>query len=263
MGAPVIRRRALLGLLALSTGMAGAQPVMAHRRRRHHRPVVVIDAGHGGVDPGAISPRGYQEKTITLRTAWDLVHDLERTRRFRVVMTRRHDTFVPVRRRVTVGRRVKADLFLSIHADALPDRLMRGLSVYTLSARASDRVAAEFAASENKADLIGGVDLDREPRVVGAVLLDLAQRETENLSIALAHDVVEELGHAAGLLDHPQRSADFAVLTAPDVPSVLIELGCLSNPEEEKLLHERGYQKRLARGLARAIEKYVKTHGRH
>lgn len=261
MGDPVTRRREALRLLALSVGLAAARPALAHRHRGRRRPTVVIDAGHGGIDPGTISPRGYDEKTITLRTARDLARDLETARRFRVVMTRWHDTFIPLRTRVAIARRVSADLFLSIHADALPDRLLRGLSVYTLSAKASDRIAAEFADSENKADLIGGVDLDREPRVVGAVLLDLAQRETENLAVAFAHDVVEELGHQVVLLDHPQRAADFAVLTAPDVPSVLVELGCLSNPEEERLLHLRRYQKRLARGLARAIDDFFETRG--
>lgn len=230
----------------------GAVRVAAHPR---HLPVVAVDPGHGGVDPGAVGAGGVYEKTIAFAAATDLVRFLRATRRFRAVLTRGPDEYVALRERVARARRLHADLFLSLHADALPDSAMRGLSVFTLSATASDREAAALADSENR-EIVGGVHLKRRSRLVGDILIDLAQRQTENQSLRLAHDVVEALGREVRLLENPQRSAGFAVLTAPDIPSVLVELGCLSNPVEERLLQKPGYRRRLARGLARAIEAY-------
>lgn len=222
---------------------------------------VVIDPGHGGVDPGAISPNGIYEKDIVLAAAWEFARQLAARRSFRVVLTRSTDEFLPLRERVARARAWKADLFLSVHADALPDTEMRGLSVFTQSAQASDREAAALAITENRADLVGGVNLSRQPRDVGNILLDLTRRQTNNLSIALARNVVVELAREVVLLDHPQRYADFAVLTAPDVPSALVELGCLSNPAEEHLLTQRAYQQKLAHGLVRAVEAFFAAHG--
>ena len=138
---------------------------------------------------------------------------------------------------------------------------MRGLSVFTLSARASDREAAALASSQNRADFVAGVNLSRQPREVGSILLDLTRRQTSNLSITLARYIVDQLGREVVLLERPQRSADFAVLTAPDIPSALVELGCLSNSREERLLQQRIYQQKLARGLVRAVESYFAAHG--
>jgi N-acetylmuramoyl-L-alanine amidase len=266
-----LTRRRLLRLWAYALGMA-AVPAIAqppgrgarHHRWRHRRrlPVVAIDAGHGGSDPGAISLSGAYEKTIVYGVARDLERDLLRTHRFRVVMTRRGDRFVGLRERVARARRAHADLFLSIHADRLPDSAMRGLSVFTLSAKASDREAAALAASENGADSIGGIDLSHRSRAVGDVLIALAQRETANLSSVLARDLVAAMGRKVSLLDHPHRSAGFVVLTAPDIPSALVELGCLSNPTEERLLRKPAYRRRLAHGLLRAIEAYFAVDGR-
>jgi N-acetylmuramoyl-L-alanine amidase len=221
--------------------------------------VIVIDPGHGGIDPGAIAPDGVYEKNIVFATALDLAQILSAMHRFRVYLTRRQDEFVPLPERVARARAWHADLFMSIHADALPNPAMRGLSVFTLSAQASDQDAAVLAASENR-DVVGGLNLRRESHDVGNVLLDLARRQTHNLSIVLARDVVTALGRAVPLLENPQRSADFVVLTAPDIPSVLVELGCLSNPGEERLLQQSAYQERLARGLAQAIELYFDAH---
>ena len=260
-------RRTVLGGLVFCAalgwrlGSSVAQPAGRGARSARRILTVVIDPGHGGVDPGAISPNGVQEKDIALATASELARQLAARRGFRVVLTRSTDEFLPLRERVARARRWKADLFLSIHADALPNAEMRGISVFTQSARASDREAAALAASENRADLVGGVSLARQPRDVGKILLDLTRRQTSNLSIALARQVVVELGRAAVLLENPQRSADFAVLTAPDVPSALVELGCLSNAAEERLLQQRAYQQKLARGLARAVEAYFAAHG--
>jgi len=212
------------------------------------------------VDPGAISPNDVYEKDIVLATAREFARQLATRRTFRVVLTRSTDEFLPLRERVARARAWKADLFLSIHADALPDTEMRGLSVFTLSSQASDREAAALAVSENRADLVGGVNLSRQPRDVGNILLDLARRQTGNLSIVLAHKVVVELGREVVLLDRPQRSADFAVLTAPDVPSALVELGCLTNSADERLLRQRAYQQKLAGGLVRAVEAYFAAH---
>jgi N-acetylmuramoyl-L-alanine amidase len=222
--------------------------------------VVVIDPGHGGVDPGAIGAGGVYEKDIVFPTAADLAGLLSATHRFRVFLTRRRDEFVPLPERVARARAWHADLFLSIHADALPNSARRGLSVFTLAAQASDRDAAALAQSENR-EIVDGVNLKRQSHDVGNVLLALARRQTDNLSLALAHDVVTVLGHQVLLLENPQRSANFAVLTAPDIPSVLVELGCLSNPVEERLLQQPAYQERLARGLAQAVEAYFSMHG--
>jgi N-acetylmuramoyl-L-alanine amidase len=217
---------------------------------------VVLDPGHGGVDPGAISPHGVYEKNLTLPTARALAHQLEVTGRYRVVLTRRGDGFVPLRERVARARANHADLLLSIHAYMLPDSAMRGLSVYTLSDQASDRDTAVLAERENRDDFVGGLRLSRQPREIGAILLDLARRQTNNRSLILAHVIVEELGRAVPLLETPHRAAGFAVLTAPDIPSALVELGCLSNPGDERLLRHRSHQQLLARGLARAIDDY-------
>jgi len=257
----IIARRALLALTAgIAAGIAPirAQPPAKAKPQRapKHPPVVALDPGHGGIDPGAISPHGIYEKDLTLPTARELARQLEATGRYRTMLTRRGDTFVSLRERVARARANHAELFLSIHADALPDSAMRGLSVYTLSDRASDRVAAALAIRENKDDFVGGVHLSRQPREIGAILLDLARRETNNRSLTLAHAIVEELGRAVPLLDTPHRAAGFAVLTAPDMASALVELGCLSNPGDERLLRLRAHQQRLAHGMARAIDDY-------
>jgi N-acetylmuramoyl-L-alanine amidase len=218
--------------------------------------VVALDPGHGGVDPGAIGPGGVYEKDITLATARELARQLAGTGRFRPLLTRRTDVFVPLRERVARARMEHAELFLSLHADALPDSAMRGLSVYTLSDQASDRETAALATRENRDNFVAGINLSRQPRDIAPVLLDLARRQTNNRSLTLAHAVVAELGRAVPLLEKPHRAAGFAVLTAPDMPSVLVELGCLSNRVEERLLPQRAYQQRLAHALLRAIEDY-------
>ena len=257
-----IARRAVLALaVAIAVGVepGGAAAARSARRRRpapKPRRVVALDPGHGGVDPGAISPHRLYEKTITLAAARELARQLDATGRYRAVLTRSGDVFVPLRQRVARARASHAELFLSIHADALPDSAMRGLSVYTLSDQASDREAAALAGRENRDDFIAGVHLRRQPPVIGAILLDLAQRQTNNRSLLLARTIVMQLGHAVPLLEKPHRSAGFVVLTAPDIPSVLVELGCLSNPAEERLLPQRAYQRRLAQGLVRAIDDY-------
>jgi N-acetylmuramoyl-L-alanine amidase len=261
----VLRRRAALRLAAGAVAtFAGASACEAARawpplpKRKplpFERPTVALDPGHGGNDPGAIAPDGVYEKTITLATASALAYELSRTRRYRVVLTRYRDEFVPLEARVARAHAAHADIFLSLHADALPNAAMRGASVFTWSAKASDGEAALLAKSENEGAL-AHLGLGREPREVGNVLLDLLHRENANRSIVLAHKVVDELRPQVVLLERPLRSAGFVVLSAPDIPSALVELGCLSNPAEERLLEEPGYRRRLAAALARGIGDY-------
>jgi N-acetylmuramoyl-L-alanine amidase len=243
-------------LAAQSTGQSSGQRKPRSPARHNPMHVVAIDPGHGGVDPGAISPQGLYEKDLTLSTARELARQLEATGRFRAVLTRSNDTFVPLRERVAEARARHAELFLSIHADALPDSEMRGLSVYTLSDQASDRETAALAARENKDDFVAGIKLSRQRRDIAPILLDMARRQTNNGSLALARAIVAELGRVVPLLEKPHRAAGFAVLTAPDMPSALVELGCLSNPHDERLLPQRSHQQRLAHGLLQAIEHY-------
>jgi N-acetylmuramoyl-L-alanine amidase len=261
-----IERRAVLRLLVggavVGWGFGAAAAHRKKRRRSRRLPVIAIDAGHGGSDPGAISPHGIYEKRITLAVAREFARQLSATRRFHPFLIRRHDVFVPLHVRVARARAHHADAFVSLHADILPDPAMRGLLVFTLSQKASDREAAAFARRENGVDHIAGVDLSRQSHDVGNILLDLERRHTSNRSIALARAVVAELGREVPLLEKPRRSADFAVLTAPDIPSVLVELGCLSNRKEERLLHQRRYQRRLAHGLVRAVEDYWRSGAR-
>jgi N-acetylmuramoyl-L-alanine amidase len=218
--------------------------------------VVVLDPGHGGVDPGARGRSGVLEKTITLAIAREVKRQLEATDRYHVVLTRDRDIFLRLRERVAVARRAGADLFLSLHADTIDNRKVRGLSVYTLSEKASDAEAESLAAQENKADIIAGIDLSDEPAEVTDILIDLAQRETMNLSAHLAKFLIRELRRDVRLLHKSHRFAGFAVLKAPDVPSALVELGYLSNREEERLLRDPAYRSRLANAVLKAVDRY-------
>jgi N-acetylmuramoyl-L-alanine amidase len=225
--------------------------------RRDGRKTVVLDPGHGGVDPGALGGNGTYEKELTLAVAREVKRQLEATGRYRVVMTREDDIFVQLRERVGKARAVDADLFLSIHADSIGSAQTRGASIYTLSETASDAEAAALAARENRADIIAGVDLSAENKDVASILIDLAQRETLNRSAALAHSLVAELGRDIQLLpSRPHRFAGFAVLKAPDVPSALIELGYLSNRQDESLLNRPQHRTKIAGAIVRAIDRH-------
>jgi N-acetylmuramoyl-L-alanine amidase len=229
----------------------------AQAPRRAERPVIVLDPGHGGVDPGAIGIGGTHEKDITLAMAREIRRQLEATGKYRLFMTRDQDVFIRLRDRIAIARQQSADLFLSIHADSMGNRETRGASIYTLSENASDSEAAALAARENRADIIAGVDLSRESRDVTSILIDLAQRETSNHSISLARALVQEMGREVNLLPvNPHRFAGFAVLRAPDVPSALIELGYLSNAQDEGQLNRPQYRQRVASGIVRSIDAY-------
>lgn len=221
--------------------------------------VVAIDAGHGGQDPGALSLSGYQEKRITLAAALALREELKALKRYKVILTRKGDRFVRLRDRIAIARAAGADIFVSLHADTMPSDVVRGLSVYTLSERASDAEAAALAERENKVDRIGGIKLVGETLEVTNILIDLIQRETMNDSARFASLIVNQLRSETTLLPRTHRFAGFAVLKAPDIPSVLIELGYLSNETEERLLQSGSYRQKLARGIAHAIDRYFVT----
>lgn len=228
-----------------------------HRDRKHDgRPVIVIDPGHGGMDPGATSVSGVYEKTITFGMARELQHQLEKTGHYHVHLTRDRDVFIRLRDRIAISRRYNADLFISLHADVVKDPEIHGLSVYTLSQDASDVEAQSLADKENKADLIAGIDLSHESSDVTNILIDLAQRETMNRSAIFAGSVVEELAREIPLLSNTHRFAGFAVLKAPDVPAVLIEMGYLSNAVDERNLRQPDYRAKLARSITRAVDRY-------
>lgn len=229
------------------------------REMSNRKPVIVLDPGHGGVDPGAVGVSGVYEKNITLAAAREFRALLERTGRYTVHLTRDRDVFLRLRDRIGVARRHGADLFVSIHADSIKNPAVRGLSVYTLSENASDGEAHSLAESENKADIIAGIDLSHESAEVTNILIDLAQRETMNLSARMAQVVIAELQRETTLLPRSHRFAGFAVLKAPDVPSVLVELGYLSNRDEERLLRTASYRDKLGRAFVRAVDQYFEA----
>ena len=220
--------------------------------------VVVIDPGHGGVDPGAIGAGGTREKDIVLSVGLALREALRARGNYRIVMTRDGDSFVRLGDRVRIARRANADLFVSLHADAAAGRAARGAGVYTLSEKSSDREAAALARRENRSDIIAGVDLSDEADDVTSILIDLAQRETMNQSATLAQTVVVELGQRVTMRSNPHRFAGFRVLKAPDVPSVLVEIGFLTNRQEEAQLKSSRTRQRIADGLADAIDAYFR-----
>ena len=222
------------------------------------RPLVVIDPGHGGIDNGTKGAGGELEKDVVLAFALALRDKLESGGKYRVAMTRAEDEFIPLGERVRFARSRSAALFISIHADALPKRegQAEGATVYTLSENASDAEAARLAETENKADVIAGVDLTAEPDDVANILVDLAQRETKTFSAQFARTVVDELKSAARLHKHPLKSAGFKVLLAPDVPSVLVELGYMSTKDDLKQLTSASWRTRTAQALAQAVDIY-------
>jgi len=222
------------------------------------RPLIVVDPGHGGIDNGTKGSGGELEKDIVLAFSQALREKLESGGKYRVAMTRVDDSFIQLSERVRFARTRGAALFISVHADALPRKegLAEGATVYTLSETASDAEAARLAEAENKADVIAGVDLTAEPNDVANILVDLAQRETKTFSMQFARTVVDELKSAARMHKHPLKSAGFKVLTAPDVPSVLIELGYMSTKDDLKQLNSPVWRARTAQAVVKAVEAF-------
>jgi N-acetylmuramoyl-L-alanine amidase len=226
------------------------------------RPLVVLDPGHGGIDTGTRAPTGQLEKDIVLDFAKRLRQRIESAGKYRVLMTRADDTFIPLAERVDIARKANASLFVSIHADSLPhgEGDAQGATVYTLSNKASDAEAAQVAEMENRSDVVAGVDLKGEPDDVAGILIDLAQRETKTFSTQFAHKLVADLKGVARLHKEPLKSAGFRVLRAPDVPSVLVELGYVSNRDDLKSLMSDSWRDRTADSIAMAIDTYLSAH---
>ncbi len=219
------------------------------------KPLVVIDAGHGGQDPGAINAaNGQREKDITLATAKRIKEALLVTGRVRVALTREDDHFIVLRERSAIAHALHADLFMSIHADSEPGQDARGATVYTLSEVASDKEAQALAARENKVDIINGVNLSGENADVASILLDLAQRETMNQSSAFARLLKREGTGSIPFRSDYHRTAGFAVLKQPDMPSILLEIGYISNPSDVERIASADGQARIATGVRKAVE---------
>ncbi len=226
--------------------------------KRPAKPLVVIDPGHGGRDPGAIGVSGTQEKRITLAVALALKTRLERGGRCRVAMTRARDVFVPLGTRIDLARKREAALFLSLHADSAPGA--RGASVYTLSETASDPLAAALAKRENQADRAGGLRLPSVSPEVQRILLSLMRQETRRGSDRIARLTVSALEGEVPLLPNTHRRAGFVVLKAPDVPAALVEMGFLSHRADEAALRKPAHRAKLAAALAEAVHAYLKGH---
>ena len=219
--------------------------------------LIALDPGHGGRDPGAMGSTGIAEKHFALTFARELRTILEATGRYRVVMTRNRDRYIALRKRVAIARDANADLFLSIHADRLKDKRVSGASVYTLSDKASDAEAGELAARENKSDIVADVDLSEGyDQEVAQILISLVQQNTMNCSATFANLLLPELGKTTKLLGRSHRFAGFRVLKAPDIPSVLVELGFLSNPRDAERLASKKHRAKLARAIVAALDAY-------
>ncbi|SON56440.1 N-acetylmuramoyl-L-alanine amidase AmiC precursor [Hartmannibacter diazotrophicus] len=219
-------------------------------------PLIVIDPGHGGIDPGTVAPDGEREKDIVLAFAKALKAKLQASGQFDVLMTRDDDSFISLGDRVTFAHDHEADLFISVHADSTGEHDVRGATVYTLSDKASDRQAAALAAKENASDTIAGVDLSDEPKGVGSILIDLARRETRNFSLFFARDLVAGLSTSTRLIKNPHRSAGFQVLRAPDFPSVLVELGYLSNAQDVQMLTSDDWRDRVTDSIVDSVRSF-------
>lgn len=258
-GSNLTRRRVVWFTSTALVGIHGLPPALwaAPPPRKAKPRVIVVDPGHGGPDPGTIGISGHYEKNIVLVAAREIARHLAATRRYRVLLTRSTDRYIALRDRVERARAAKAELFISIHADAHPDGSTRGASVYTLSEGASDREAAALAAKENKADVVAGIRFAPPPPDITTILIDLAQRDTINRSRMFAALLLDSLGdRSIELLARSHRHAGFAVLTAPDTPAVLLEMGYLSNRQDERLLLSKAYQRRLADALLDAVDRY-------
>lgn len=218
--------------------------------------IVVLDPGHGGKDPGAIG-RSFKtyEKNITLSMGQELKRQLE-AKGFKVYMTRSTDIFIPLRKRVAIARSYHADLFISLHADSTLNRKAQGLSIYTLSENASDKEAEALAERENKADIIDGMDFSDNSPEINDVLISLSQNDSRNKSSKFAGYVVNEMKQRVKLVSNAHKFAGFAVLKAPDIPSVLVELGYVSNYSEEKFLRQPAYRKKLGEAITKAVMRY-------
>ncbi len=219
--------------------------------------MIVIDAGHGGVDPGAIGANRLLEKNVTLKIAKELKRQLLATGKYNVKLTREKDIYLKLHERRKFARNNEADLFISLHADSINKKHISGASVYTLSEKSSDAQTEKLAARENRADLIAGVDLSEEGDDVAEILIDLAMRDTMNQSKFMANTLVENMKkYGIKTLDNAHRYAGFAVLKSPDTPSILIEMGFMSNYSESRKLNSPSYRKKISASIVKGVNKY-------
>ena len=235
-------------------------PITPQKRRTRQTGrdlVIAIDAGHGGIDPGAIGKKGSQEKTVVLAIAKQLMTLMQREKGMHPVLIRRGDYFLPLRKRIELARHYHADLFLSIHADAFPDKNLQGSSVYMLSQKGASSEAAKWLAEkENAADLLGGVSLNDKNDLLASVLLDLSQDSTLEASAHVGKTVLSSL-RSVGKVHHTRlQQAAFMVLRSPDIPSILIETAFISNPSEERKLNSPAYRKKIAQAILNGVRQY-------
>ena len=235
-----------------TTRVSAPRAVITQAPALRRKKVIIIDAGHGGHDPGALGAKVH-EKDVTLAAALALKARLEKGGRYRVVMTRDNDTFIPKENRVQIARRADADLFISLHADSGPETSTRGASVYTLSDQGSDRVAKKVIANN---DWFINVDLPGRDRATNQILLDLTQRNTKNRSAAFAETLLAHVGSRVQLLRRSHRDAGFVVLLAPDVPAVLLEMGFITNPEDEARLTDPSRRRAFMDAVGDSIDSY-------
>jgi N-acetylmuramoyl-L-alanine amidase len=278
-GGPISRRLALGGftagsLIAGTFLLSASAYAHAVRHAKAHAanpkagppssaPLVMLDPGHGGKDPGAVGVSGTYEKHVALATARELKRQLEAAGRYRVELTRTRDIFIPLADRVGRAQKRGAALFVSMHADALPDDpTVHGASVYTLAPAASDAQTAELAKRENSADrFLGGAFTDTAPDVA-RILASLVRQETRTGSARIAHSLVSSLDHDLPMLPNPARHAGFEVLKAADIPSVLVEMGFMSNPQDEAALRSESHRKQVALAMKRAVDAWFIATGR-
>jgi len=235
-------------------------PLIKEKAKKKKQVVVAIDAGHGGEDPGAIGKKGTKEKKIVLQIAKKLKGLINADPTMKAYLVRDSDYFIPLKKRVSKARKVKADIFVSIHADAFRKRNVSGSSVFALSERGATSAFAKFIANkENEADLIGGVSIDDKDPVLAKTLLDLSQSATINDSLKLANYVLKEIKKVNNLHKQYPEQAGFAVLKAPDIPSILVETAFLSNPREERQLRSSKFQKKLAKAIYLGTKNYIKS----
>jgi len=235
-------------------------PVIKEKPKKKKQVVVAIDAGHGGEDPGAIGKYGTKEKKIVLQIAKKLSKLINADPKMKAYLVRDSDYFIPLKKRVSKARKIKADIFISIHADAFRKRNVSGSSVFALSEKGATSAFAKFIANkENEADLIGGVSIDDKDPLLAKTLLDLSQSATINDSLKLANFVLKEIKKVNNLHKKYPEQAGFAVLKAPDIPSILIEAAFLSNPQEEKQLKTAKFQNKLAKAIYLGTKEYIKS----
>src|SRR5436305_4241680 len=258
----LIPRRLLLAAAATLPSLAEARTRPAPKPNGAPLPLVVLDPGHGGKDPGAIGVSGTYEKHVAFAAAEELRRQLNAGGRCRVELTRGRDVFIRLEDRVAIAQKRGAQLFVSMHADALADPSVRGASVYTLSDTASDAQTADLARRENSADRFGGPQFRNLSPTVANILTSLVRQETRVGSARVAHQLVHALQPDIGLLTNPARHAGFMVLRAADIPSVLVEMGFMSNYKDEAALRKAEYRARVAGALRRAVEAYLVQSGR-